>query len=356
MPEPYRVLSIDGGGIRGIIPATVLAEVERRAGQPVARLFDLIVGTSTGGILALGLTVPGGEEGRPRNTASSLRELYSSQAETIFPGGGKPNWTQRIFGTRQPKQWLREPGKILLGSAQRAGAPFGGNPVFAGGARYFPSGLEEVLGTQLSGAPLSSALTHIVVTSYDMAYGEPVLFSSRPMEGTITDVPMAVVARATSAGPTYFEPQLLNTGGKARVLVDGGVYINNPAMLAFAVAPVDRPLVLVSLGTGAPNPSAPRTAEQIKAANWLTTVRSVMDASMTGGGEIADAVLTMLAHTEGRPQQYWRIQTTVRQCNFGMDDSSPGNTACLSALAESLVRQKDTELAAIVTSVAGDTN
>jgi predicted acylesterase/phospholipase RssA len=354
MPKPYRVLSIDGGGIRGIIPATFLAEVERRTGQPIASLFDLIVGTSTGGILALGLTVPDGAGRRPRNTAASLRELYTSQAETIFPGGGKPNWTQRLWGTRDPKEWLKNPGKILMGSAQQAGAPFGGNPAFAGGARYFPSGLEEVLGAQLSGTLLSSAVTRILVTSYDMAYGEPLLFSSQPLEGTITDVPMAVVARATSAGPTYFEPQLLKEGGRLRVLVDGGVYINNPSMLAFAMAPANRPLVLVSLGTGQRNPAAPRSYEQIKSANWLSTVRQVMEASMTGGGEIADAVLTTLKKTEGRPQQYWRIQTTVGRCNFAMDDSSPLNTACLAALAETLVRERDADLTAIAAALRSD--
>ncbi|MGH9262301.1 MAG: patatin-like phospholipase family protein, partial [Acidimicrobiales bacterium] len=55
----FRILSIDGGGIRGLIPATVLAALEDRTGRPVARLFDLIAGTSTGGLLACGLTKPG---------------------------------------------------------------------------------------------------------------------------------------------------------------------------------------------------------------------------------------------------------------------------------------------------------
>jgi uncharacterized protein len=158
---------------------------------------------------------------------------------------------------------------------------------------------------------------------------------------------MSVVARATSAGPTYFEPQLLRVGEKVRVLVDGGVYINNPALLAFAMAPVDRPLVLLSLGTGQRNSSTPQTYEQIKSANWLSTIRHVMDASMTGGGQIADAVLATLARTEGRPQKYWRIQTTVGDCNFAMDDSSPQNTACLAALAQAVVRKCEADLGAI---------
>ena len=82
--EPLRVLSIDGGGIRGIIPAKVLADLELRAGWPVAKLFDLVVGTSTGGILALGLTAPG-EGGSPRWAAADLAEPLRSRGAADLP-------------------------------------------------------------------------------------------------------------------------------------------------------------------------------------------------------------------------------------------------------------------------------
>jgi patatin-like phospholipase/acyl hydrolase len=71
----FKVLSIDGGGIRGVGPAMVLAEIEERTGRPAAERFDLIVGTSTGGILALGLTRPG-DDGKPRYAAEKLIGLY----------------------------------------------------------------------------------------------------------------------------------------------------------------------------------------------------------------------------------------------------------------------------------------
>src|SRR5204862_2436094 len=86
----YRVLSLDGGGIRGIIPATMLAGLEELCKAPISSVFDLIVGTSTGGILALGLTAPDQTGQRPRNAAHSLLDLYSSQAQAIFPVGGPP--------------------------------------------------------------------------------------------------------------------------------------------------------------------------------------------------------------------------------------------------------------------------
>src|SRR5437899_5464947 len=78
-----NVLSVDGGGIRGVIPAMVLANLEERTGRPTAELFDLIAGTSTGGIIALALTVPG-KDGRPRWTANDLVDLYLTEGPRIF--------------------------------------------------------------------------------------------------------------------------------------------------------------------------------------------------------------------------------------------------------------------------------
>ncbi|MGH7515620.1 MAG: patatin-like phospholipase family protein [Gemmatimonadales bacterium] len=351
------MLSIDGGGIRGIIPATVLAEIEETCKAPVATLFDLIVGTSTGGILALGLTAPA-EGRRPRNTAKALLDLYSLKAEAIFPGGGPPDWKQKIFGTRDPGDWLRHPGKIMMDSAQKVGSVLGGNKQFAGSARYFGTGLEETLDQQIGDTPLSDALTRVLITSYDVAYGQPVLFTSFkwPSQALI-GVSMRVAARATSAGPTYFEPQVLEVGSTQRVLVDGGVFANNPSLIANTLGSVlaadaNRPLLLVSLGTGTRNPAQPRTVTQIKTQNWLGTAKGVMEAAMTGTGELADMLLPGLMNLSGGPRRYYRIQTNVGQCNFEMDDSSPGNTQCLGLLAKQVVDSRRSDLLELCGSLA----
>ena len=83
MSDVIKILSIDGGGIRGLIPAVVLAEIEKRTGKPASELFDLIAGTSTGGILALGLTCPAAD-GRPRYSAERLIDLYQKEGNRIF--------------------------------------------------------------------------------------------------------------------------------------------------------------------------------------------------------------------------------------------------------------------------------
>src|SRR3954462_11298529 len=80
-----RVLRIDGGGIRGLIPAIVLADIERRTGRRIAELFDLVAGTSTGGILACALTAPSeADPAVPRFAAEQLAELYETEGPRIF--------------------------------------------------------------------------------------------------------------------------------------------------------------------------------------------------------------------------------------------------------------------------------
>lgn len=83
MQKVWRILSIDGGGIRGIIPAIILASIEERTGKPISALFDLIAGTSTGGILALGLTKPN-SSGEPEFSAQHLCTLYERDIPHIF--------------------------------------------------------------------------------------------------------------------------------------------------------------------------------------------------------------------------------------------------------------------------------
>jgi patatin-like phospholipase/acyl hydrolase len=221
-----KVLSIDGGGIRGIIPAMVLAEIEARTGKKSAKMFDLVAGTSTGGILALGLTKPG-QDGGPEYSAESLIELYETEGGKIFD---RSVWHRIHSVGCLPEE------------------------------RYPSAGIEEVAHEYLGDVRLAEALTEVLVTAYEIEKRSPWFFKRReardPSEGF--NLYMREVVRATSATPTYFEPIQLKVGSLGtRTFIDGGVHSNNPAMCAYVEArkiyPEENDFLVVSLGTGVPS-------------------------------------------------------------------------------------------------------
>jgi predicted acylesterase/phospholipase RssA len=203
---------------------------------------------------------------------------------------------------------------------------------------------------------LTAALTGVVVTSYDLAYGEPVMLSSSPELGDVSDVTMVVAARATSAAPMFFMPQIVKDGDRERMLVDGGLYVNNPSVLGYllggqAATQQGRPLVLVSLGTGTRPLKAPLPpADRAQMRDASDAARTLLEAIATGSGRLVHDLLARLA--DGDRFRYWRLQTTVGSCSFAMDDSSPENVACLCQRARELVSETDEELSAIARALA----
>src|SRR5271154_1929690 len=218
-----RILSIDGGGIRGILPAMLLAEIERRTGEPVARLFDLVAGTSTGGIIALGLTIPK-SPGGPLYSAQHFVELYENQGRRIF---SRSLW--RALFSLDSLSWRK----------------------------YASAGIEGVLLEDFGDSRLGDAVTDVLITSYEIERRFPFFFKSRNARTRPDyDFPARDVARATSAAPTYFEPMQLPSGTNSEhyTLIDGGVFANNPAACALVEARTTfggSDYLVVSLGTGA---------------------------------------------------------------------------------------------------------
>lgn len=294
-----RVLSIDGGGIRGIIPALVLAEVEQRTGRRVAELFDLVAGTSTGGILACALTRPGA---RP---AAELVALYRTEGPKIFHRSA----AHRV---RSAEGLLEE--------------------------KYPDGALEDALDRYLGAGRLSDATTRVLVTAYDLQAREPHFFKS--WRGGDLDAPLQIVARATAAAPTYFEP--IEVG--ARSLIDGGVFATNPAMCAYAEAVVLEgapPALVLSLGTG----SQTRPILQRDAASWglVQWVRPVIDVVFDG---VSDTVEYQLEHLMPAGSVF-RLQTELTRASDALDDASARNLALLEEQAHELIAREDAALDAV---------
>ncbi|MGH2318831.1 patatin-like phospholipase family protein [Planococcus sp. SE5232] len=220
-----KILSIDGGGIRGIIPALILADIEKQTGKSIAELFDLIAGTSTGGLLALGLVKPDGN-GKPQYSADALAKLYKNEKERIF----SPLRLDRFDHT--VSALLQE--------------------------RYGSKSYEDVLHNYFSDFRLSDALTEVIIMCYEIERRKPWVFRSckakdASYRGINENARMKDIARATSAAPTYFEPKKIEMDENF-FFVDGGMFANNPAMYAYAEAktlfPDEKDFLLVSLGTG----------------------------------------------------------------------------------------------------------
>ena len=327
MARPFRVLSIDGGGIRGLIPALVLAELERQTGKAVSDCFDLIAGTSTGGILALGLAVPG-RGGRPRYSARDLADLY-----------------------------LKEGGRIFEESLWRRLT----NPMGLRAAKYPSEGLEAVLAQYFGETRLKEALAEVLVTAYDLEQRDAFFYRRRRARADARyDVPMRVAARATSAAPTYFEPALVSWPGERDVLVDGGVFANNPAMCAYAEARQTlagegreaEGILLVSLGTGLhTRPYRYEDARGWGVAGWA---RPILDVIFDGLADTVDYQLRqLLPRGEDGEPRYLRFQADLGAGLSEMDDTRPEHLEGLHRAAESILRRQSAELATLVKQLGG---
>jgi patatin-like phospholipase/acyl hydrolase len=298
-----RVLAIDGGGIRGIIPALVLAELERRSGRPVFELFDLIAGTSTGGILACALCAP---DPLP---AEEVAAIYEEEGPAIFD---RSAW-QRI---RSAEGLLDE--------------------------KYDAGALDRALERFLADKRLADTVPDLIVPTYDMSEPGPFFFKTRnALERPLEDFPLTVVARATSAAPTYFEP--LPVGERA--LVDGGVFAVNPAMSAFAEVMRFHPaaeVVLLSLGTG--QHTRRRSFADVDDWGLVEWARPILDVVFDG---ISDAVDYQLRHLLG-DARYWRLQIELTRASDDLDDASPENIAELRRHAKELISDRSADLDAAV--------
>ena len=311
-----KVLSIDGGGIRGIIPAMILAEIEGRTGKRTAEVFGLVAGTSTGGILALGLTKPG-QNGGPEYSAKKLIDLYETEGGKIF---SIPVW-HRIHSTG--------------GLAEE---------------KYPAKGIEEVALEYFGDVRLAQAHKEVLVTAYEIERRGPWFFKRRHARDENREGDnflMRDVARATSAAPTYFEPLQLTWGPHGeRAFIDGGVHSNNPAMCAYVEArkihPGENDFLVLSLGTGEPTRSMPY--EEVKGWGLALWAQPILNVVFDGVADTVDYQLRELLPAEGDDRRYYRFQTALAIGKDDMDDASATNIQALKKNAKEIIDENETAL------------
>ncbi len=360
----FRILSLDGGGIRGVIPATMLAVIERQIGVPLNEYFHLIAGTSTGAILAAGIAT-----GR---SPLELAEIYQKKGSRIFP-----------------YRSLWSPERLGLVAQYGLSAP-----------KYTDKGLVEVLKEEYKYIKLSQVTaTKLLMTSYDTINREPIIFKS--WRKKFVNVPLWEACVCSASAPAYFPAHRLvrkeegrAVGGDAKTIIfseaasadnddynrmeieitggtgkgqirtiidysgktraamvdaewdvipdststysvrleysaiDGGVAANNPTACAIAEALrlgyEVRDISVLSLGTGSFTREIPlRSAQEWGAAQWaLPVIDVIFDASSDIHDYIAREIIE---------QRYVRLQfrldrsLTGKRLSDDLDDASPEN-------------------------------
>ena len=329
-----RILSIDGGGIRGILPGIVMHRLEKKlqdkTQNPALRLsdmFDFMAGTSTGGILTLAYLTPG-KNGRPKLTAMDAVNLYLERGDEIFD--------------------------VSLWQKVKSG-----NGVLD--EKYDAKELEEALDDNFGEKKLSDLLKPCIISSYDIRNGRPHFFKQHRSDNEAFDFKVKDVARATSAAPTYFETaRVKNDIGTPFPLIDGGVFVNNPSLVAYSEVrsmnfsgidnlPTAKDMMIVSIGTG----STSKKYEYSKAKDWgaVQWIKPIIDIMMSASAETVHHHLTQIFGTL-KPRDkadYYRLEPKVVSADNEMDNASVDNMQKLKQDAISYLSNKkvDKELDAI---------
>lgn len=303
-----RILSLDGGGIRGLVSCRWLEAVERAlvaAGKPaLPGHFDLLAGSSTGAIVACGLAA-----GHP---PAQLAEFYLGRRHEIFPGMAGRLWSR---AGRTPVQGISAP-------------------------RYDPAGIEHVLQSVFGDLRLGELRTPTVLTSYCTVERKPVIFKS--FNPAHQDVRVWEACRASTAAPTYFPAFGLQVEGRMRSLIDGGVVANNPTACAIAEAlrkdenvECTRDLLVLSVGTGQRNRPIPLAdAREWGALEWAVPI---IDVLFDGNTESVDYIAQQLVG-----DGYFRMQADLVVGLDDLDDTSETNVRGLEALAADYLLKADT--------------
>ncbi|HYX15769.1 MAG TPA: patatin-like phospholipase family protein [Nostoc sp.] len=333
------VLSIDGGGIKGIVPAMILAAIEDKTGKPICELFDFIAGTSTGGILALGLTRPSEEDStKPKFTAKELVNLYRKEGRIIFQR--RENKKLNVFHK-----------KVLKAILDKFAPEVKAEDLFS--RKYTRKGKEDVINNYLGDTCIEKALTEVLITSYATNFRKPIFFTnnlkkeqeyetSQCFRVICKGYKMRDAALATSAAPTYFKPYRIDTinhRDKEYTLVDGGVFANNPTSIAIIEAmnsykaktgdniSLDD-LLVVSVGTG----RKVRGLDIKDIAGWgqIKWIEPLIDMTLNGQSEVVDYQMEQLLSTKLQnktqdQQQYYRFQPQYSETKNSKEYSISGN-------------------------------
>jgi hypothetical protein len=312
--KSFKILSIDGGGIKGLYSARILDHIEKKLrlkfNDPSLRIvdyFDLICGTSSGGLNALALSL--------RKETSEICSFYDEDGPRIFK---KSNFFPPIL-----KQ-------LLLNG------------------KYSDNNLKVALQKMFGNATLSESDSLLCIPSYDFTHGTYALFRYDHTEGNLmrhNNIPYFEVGLATSAAPTYFPLAEIAVENNTQY-VDGGVWANNPAMIGYAeairhfVGPGKefdelKILSISSLNIGTGKPPAIKRGRSFR--HWA---RDLFELGLIGQSEFAHFFLNTLKMKDESNFKYFRIPSAVidsRQLKFiQLDNASKKSLLLMKQFADDM--------------------
>ncbi len=319
MTKKITILSLDGGGIRGIISCIILKYIEEQlqqkdnANAKLGDYFDLIAGSSTGGILASVLLFPD-EKGKAKFSIQKAFELYSEKGEDIFHVS---LWEKLI------------------------------NPFGLFNEKISQDELEKHLHEFFGGLELKNFIKPSLITAYDIENRHAKIFNSINAQAATDNFFVRDICRATSAAPTYFQPaRIKSMYGQVLSLIDGGLFANNPALCAYAEArkmpfgeifntsekpnyPVVNDMMLVSVGTGTEMKTYPY--KKLENAGKIKWISPIIDILFSSNAETVDYQLTQMFGALGKRNQknYYRINPSLKNASPEMDNVKKQNMEAL---------------------------
>ncbi len=347
--EERYILCIDGGGMRGIIPATIISKLaiklkEFEEDKPFYSYFDLICGTSTGGLIALGLS-----------TSPLISNLKKEEGEDTLVTYEEEilSFLDKLKGKKRKK--ANAPTLITRGTDCSSLLDFykiDGKSIFHSESRFFgqllkdkyePKHIENFLYKTFQNSKMNQCLVPTMVVSYDAAEGKP--FSFRSWDKN--DFYVREAARATSAAPTYFPPAIIfdrNTN-KRRYLIDGGIIANNPVLMAYSDArqlyPNCKKFHILSISTASAEYSMQEIDISGGVMGWIDPSKGapIQKIASTSQMQLASYVAQNISDVD-----YTRIHYSLKGDSFKLDDTSTYAINTLIDSAEQLYREEEDKL------------
>lgn len=341
MTKTVRILSLDGGGMRGYASACFFAQFCSQAGIDPTKLyeyFDIIIGTSIGAIQASGYAIG--------LTPQTLQTFFEDDGPKIFDAwntvswvgrAGSATWSATVLATQNDSiDNITSNSEVLYGYDTSAGNEKG--------QTYLYKRLGDILGEK----KMSDVSTKLFLTSYDVSTKEPVLFSNVTGFGTRgQDFLLKDVAISSGSAPVYFKPHLINT----TYYIDGGVYENNPAVTAYSAARAYYPLAekycVLSIGTGREGVVYPDLQASLKGTNavgiddFAGRLGKWFGMAIAGAQESVDKQMQRLVSSPFENVYYHRFQYDVDPSYYAqyptVDLSTPEFLAYQKAQAEQYI-------------------